>query len=413
MRVYTKLFLAMFMAFGLVLFFPKNVLAAPDDVIEVSAPQPSGSGSLYLSGQSFVAQASTEDVVVRMYSLFAPFQEMYLVNGQSYDYASGVQGQNCRTTVNGGYTQIECIFEDFNIVSGSTYSILVRRSDGSEFGLYYSATPYALGQALFDNIWHPTTDFAFLVFEATPEIGVYEDTTALTNGQLVSSTSTSLTPFSFTVRNDGHLPLEINPNNILGDFYVYGPGTGIYTLDPLESVNLVMGVNATGPGNYTGGVAIFSDDDDVADQIFSLDLEVTLEREYQIEFNVQPVDTQVSNTMAPIQVRVMDQFDTLLDEADTYVTLNLVGGDGQIVGTLTRPVVDGVATFSDLAVNTVGTYQLNAVLSGSSYTVSAELSQAFDIYDLLADTGASVVLGVMSGLGLMGAVLVVRPKKQA
>jgi hypothetical protein len=102
----------------------------------------------------------------------------------------------------------------------------------------------------------------------------------------------------------------------------------------------------------------------------------------KLGFVVQPVTTPVATAIAPaVQVAVQDQYaNTLTSDSASQVVLALHAGApaGAVLGgTLTRTVVNGVATFDDLTIDVSASgYQLDAT-SGS---LTAATSTAFDVY---------------------------------
>jgi hypothetical protein len=64
--------------------------------------------------------------------------------------------------------------------------------------------------------------------------------------------------------------------------------------------------------------------------------------------------------LPPLAVNVEDDYDNIVTSDDSEVTLSIASGPAgaMLSGTLTAPVVNGVATFSNITVNTAGTYML-------------------------------------------------------
>jgi hypothetical protein len=99
-------------------------------------------------------------------------------------------------------------------------------------------------------------------------------------------------------------------------------------------------------------------------------------------FLIQPTTTPAGQTISSFVVEVVDQFGNLVnnDSTDT-VTLSIgtdpSGGSAILSGTLTLTFVNGVATFSDLSIDTAGTgYTLHATASGLTPDID---SDPFDI----------------------------------
>jgi hypothetical protein len=93
-------------------------------------------------------------------------------------------------------------------------------------------------------------------------------------------------------------------------------------------------------------------------------------------FVQQPADTAAGQALAAVTVAVVDPFGNVLtgDDTDT-VTLSLGAnpGGGTLGGTLTVAVVNGIATFSDLAIDQVGDgYTLHASIGGGLPDVDSD-----------------------------------------
>ncbi len=100
----------------------------------------------------------------------------------------------------------------------------------------------------------------------------------------------------------------------------------------------------------------------------------------ELRFDVQPSNTQVGATITPaVTVRATDgtgTTDTGYSGTITVAILNNPGG-GNLSGTLSQPAVNGVATFSNLSIDAVGTgYTLQAT---SVPALTPDTSDAFNI----------------------------------
>jgi hypothetical protein len=73
-----------------------------------------------------------------------------------------------------------------------------------------------------------------------------------------------------------------------------------------------------------------------------------------------PSNALLNATLNPLVVDLEDANGNLVTSANSDVTLTLAGGNGTLNGTLTVAADAGVATFSDLSVDTAGTYTLVA-----------------------------------------------------
>jgi Chitobiase/beta-hexosaminidase C-terminal domain len=97
----------------------------------------------------------------------------------------------------------------------------------------------------------------------------------------------------------------------------------------------------------------------------------------QLAFLQQPSNALTQATISPpVTVRVLDQNGSLVSSATNAVSLHLATGSttGSISGTLTRTAVNGVATFNDLSLSSLGQYTLQATSNGLSAATSAPFS---------------------------------------
>ena len=91
-------------------------------------------------------------------------------------------------------------------------------------------------------------------------------------------------------------------------------------------------------------------------------------------FTTQPASTQVGSTMANIVVTNQDGAGSTITGFVGSVVLAKNSGPGVVSGTLTKTAVAGVATFNDIAVDTVGTYTLSVSSTGISGSTSSVFS---------------------------------------
>jgi alpha-tubulin suppressor-like RCC1 family protein len=97
-----------------------------------------------------------------------------------------------------------------------------------------------------------------------------------------------------------------------------------------------------------------------------------------LAFAQQPVATGLKDTLPPVTAGVVDRFGNATSSGGGSVTLALAAnpGNATLSGTKTVPVSGGVATFSDLSLDSLGTaYTLTASLAGQP----SATSQAFDV----------------------------------
>ena len=79
----------------------------------------------------------------------------------------------------------------------------------------------------------------------------------------------------------------------------------------------------------------------------------------------------------PIEVAVQDRFENVVTNSSAAITVAISQGndDTTLQGTLTRPSMNGVATFDDLAIDQEGEYTLRATSPG----LEAGESRAFRV----------------------------------
>ena len=104
----------------------------------------------------------------------------------------------------------------------------------------------------------------------------------------------------------------------------------------------------------------------------STDNTVTWNRATHLAFQQQPTDTSYGSTITPaVTVRILDASGLVVTESSASVTLVLAPAGPTLGGTLTVAAVNGVATFSGLSVDQIGTYTLNASSVGLTGATSA------------------------------------------
>jgi uncharacterized delta-60 repeat protein len=97
-----------------------------------------------------------------------------------------------------------------------------------------------------------------------------------------------------------------------------------------------------------------------------------------LAFSGQPVNTSINSTLGTVTVDVVDSTGAVVTSAIGSVTLSITGNPAGVVlgGATTAAAVNGVATFSNLTINTVGSYTLTATESGDT----AAISTLFNVY---------------------------------
>ncbi|MBO6547224.1 MAG: DUF2341 domain-containing protein [Balneolaceae bacterium] len=96
----------------------------------------------------------------------------------------------------------------------------------------------------------------------------------------------------------------------------------------------------------------------------------------EMEFVADPPTSNVSSSISPaVRVQLIDQFGNPVEESrvNISVALNQVSGSGVLSGTTTKQTnLFGIAEFTDLSVDDVGTYTFTASSSGLADTTSNE-----------------------------------------
>jgi hypothetical protein len=105
----------------------------------------------------------------------------------------------------------------------------------------------------------------------------------------------------------------------------------------------------------------------------------------QLAFVQRPSEETVGTAIRPfVTVAVEDQNGNVVSSDNSSVSLAIASGPsgGALSGTLTEPVVNGIATFAGVSLNTAGTYTLKAADSGES------LSQATSVPFVISPAGS-------------------------
>lgn len=109
----------------------------------------------------------------------------------------------------------------------------------------------------------------------------------------------------------------------------------------------------------------------------------------QLVWSVQPTSTTTAGLLGSPQVTVQDALGNTVTTATNAVTVSLTASanteNGTLSGTTTRNAVSGVATFTDLSVNTLGSFTLDATATG----LTGATSSAFAITALSFGTDPS------------------------
>jgi DNA-binding beta-propeller fold protein YncE len=129
----------------------------------------------------------------------------------------------------------------------------------------------------------------------------------------------------------------------------------------------------------------------------------------QLSFTTQPSDSPLGGTIAPaVRVTALDAAGNVATNASGPVTMALgtSPGGSHLSGTLSQPLVSGVATFADLSVDVTGAYTLAASMPGGLNAQSASfqarnLKLAFQMQPTNTNTAStfSVTVAIQDNLG--------------
>ncbi len=158
------------------------------------------------------------------------------------------------------------------------------------------------------------------------------------------------------------------------DFYFDTPGTGIF--NPAKDKLLGVGKRVSGTSNYTltaattslpvGADGFFAravDSKGHDSAPVSATFNITPAAPAKLVFTTEPVGTTAGSTLADVVVKIEDVHGNVETSDDSAVTLSIpAGGPGPFddSSTVTVDAVNGVATFSSVALDTTGTYTLAA-----------------------------------------------------
>jgi hypothetical protein len=108
----------------------------------------------------------------------------------------------------------------------------------------------------------------------------------------------------------------------------------------------------------------------------------------KLAFVQQPTTSEADSSINPaVTVAVEDQFGNVVTTDNSNVTLALASGPGALAGTFTVAAQSGLATFSNLSLNTAGPYTLSA----TDASLSSATSNSFTVTPASNPTGLTVV----------------------
>jgi uncharacterized delta-60 repeat protein len=193
-----------------------------------------------------------------------------------------------------------------------------------------------------------------------------------------ASTTTGLGTIKIDVENNAGTLLTSDDSDVTLSI---ATGTAGATLSGTTTVAAVNGVAtfsnlsiATAGTNYT---LTASDGSDVPanSSVFSITAPPVTN---SLVFAGDPVNTNTASTLGSVTVDIENSAGAVVTTDTGNVTISITGNPAGVVlgGTTTVAVIDGVATFPNLTVNTIGGYTLTATEAGDT----AAVSTLFNVY---------------------------------
>ena len=243
--------------------------------------------------------------------------------------------------------------------SGPSTCAVLTPASSSTFSITLSGVPYQL------SLYTPPSSAALSAQWATQPVVQVLDSF----GNLVSGDNSTVVTIAKNGSSPGgalagsrSIPV-VNGTATFSDLYINSTNTthaGTYTYD----------ITGSYPGVSLVGVT--------ASNEISADGQIT---PFRLEFSVQPGNASLSQVMAAVKVRKVDNngFLNFTDNSST-VTISMYSSPGTLAGTTTKTLANGVATFDDLRITAGSGVQTFAAASSDS-SVSGTTSVNFRISD--------------------------------
>jgi autotransporter-associated beta strand protein len=218
-------------------------------------------------------------------------------------------------------------------------------------------------------------------------------TLTASDGSLTSATSNS---FTVTPAAASKVVYGVQPSDVTAGV-ANSPSITVAVEDQFGNIvtsdasNVTLAV-ASGPGSLSGtvtvaasgGVATLSNvildtagdytltaSDGSLTSATSSSFTVTPGASAKVVYGVQPSDVTAGVANSPsITVAVEDQFGNIVTSDSSNVSLSIASGPGSLTGTVTMAPSSGVATFSNVILDTAGTYTLTAGDGGLTHAMS-------------------------------------------
>ncbi len=161
------------------------------------------------------------------------------------------------------------------------------------------------------------------------------------------------------------------------DVHVLYNGTSMAdgTIAGYSTFSNTISIPAAAAGDTLDFIVGYGNDQSYIGDATSLTAQVTASGN-KLAFIQSPDDTAVNAVIKPpITVQVQDSSGNDQTTAADLVTLGIQSGPGVLKGTLTEPAVNGLATFSDLAIDQSGDYYLKATDASNPNTDSGVSNQ--------------------------------------
>ncbi len=229
-------------------------------------------------------------------------------------------------------------------------------------------------QLIVNNGTNSSTPSTVQVTAAAPSATV--SVPSLTFGNQAINTSSTSQTVTFT--NTGTVPITMNSVGATGDFanqLVSTCGSSV-AVGNYCAASVVF--SPTALGTRTGTLS-FNDNIAGSPQTVGLSGTGIAGTATKLAFAVQPSNTAAGASISPaVTVTVEDAGGNTVTSATTSVTLAIGAnpGSGTLSGTTTVSAVNGVATFSNLSINKIGT---GYTLAASATGLSAAASTAFNV----------------------------------
>ena len=250
-------------------------------------------------------------------------------------------------------------------------------------------------QLIVNNGTNSSTPSTVQITAAAPSATVSVPSLNFSN-QAINTSSAAQT---VTFTNTGTVPITMNSVGATGDFANQLVSTCGSSVAVGSSCTVSVVFSPTAIGARTG-ILSFNDNIAGSPQTVSLSGTGTAGTATKLAFVVQPSNTAAGTSISPaVTVTVEDADGNTVTSATSVVTLAISAnpGSGSLSGTTTVSAVNGVATFSNLSINKVGT---GYTLAASATGLTAAASTAFNV---TAGTASKLVFGVQPSNTAAGA----------